>query len=54
MAKILVAAIKVKTGALVALNRRHFIEDPEVARRSGLRIGLLLFLDDEVRRDKFS
>jgi predicted nucleic acid-binding protein len=37
---ILVAAIKVKTGYLVTLNRRHFIEDPEVARRSGLRIGM--------------
>ena len=34
----LVAAMKVKTGTLVTLNRRHFIEDPEVARRSGLRI----------------
>ncbi len=38
-APILAAAIKVKTGYLVTLNRRHFIEDPEVARRSGLRIG---------------
>jgi hypothetical protein len=36
---ILVAAIKIETGYLVTLNRRHFIEDPEVARRSGLRIG---------------
>ena len=36
---ILVAAMKVKTGFLVTLNRRHFIEDPLVAQRSGLRIG---------------
>jgi hypothetical protein len=36
---ILVAALKGRTGFLVTLNRRHFIEDPEVARRSGLRIG---------------
>jgi predicted nucleic acid-binding protein len=36
---ILVAAMNAKTGYLVTLNRRHFIEDPEVARRSGLRIG---------------
>jgi hypothetical protein len=36
---ILVAAIKIKTGYLVTLNRRHFVDDPEVARRSGLRIG---------------
>jgi predicted nucleic acid-binding protein len=36
---ILVAAMKARTGYLVTLNRRHFIDDPEVARRSGLRIG---------------
>ena len=36
---ILVAAMKVKTGFLVTLNRRHFIEDPLVAQRSWLRIG---------------
>ena len=36
---ILVAAIRIQTGFLVTLNRRHFIEDPEVAQRSGLRIG---------------
>jgi predicted nucleic acid-binding protein len=36
---ILVAAIKIETGYLVTLNRRHLIDDPEVARRSGLRIG---------------
>jgi hypothetical protein len=36
---ILVAAIKVKTGYLVALNRHYFIEDSEAARRSGLRLG---------------
>jgi predicted nucleic acid-binding protein len=38
-APILVVAMAVKTGYLVTLNRRHFIEDPEVARRSGLCIG---------------
>jgi predicted nucleic acid-binding protein len=36
---ILVSAMVVKTGYLVTLNRHHFIEDPEVARRSGLHIG---------------
>jgi predicted nucleic acid-binding protein len=36
---ILVAAIRVKTDYLATLDRRRFIEDPEVARRSGLRIG---------------
>lgn len=36
---ILVAAIRVKTGYLVTLNRRHFIEGPEVTRQSGLRSG---------------
>jgi predicted nucleic acid-binding protein len=36
---ILVAAIKARTGFLVTLNRRHFLDDPAVTRRSGLRIG---------------
>ncbi|HUW10886.1 MAG TPA: PIN domain-containing protein, partial [Anaerolineae bacterium] len=36
---ILVAAMQVKTDYLVTLNRRHFMADPDVARRSGLRIG---------------
>ncbi len=38
-APILAAAIEVRCDYLVTLNRRHFIDDPEVARRSGLRIG---------------
>lgn len=49
---ILVAAMKVETGYLVTLNRRHFIDDPEVARRSGLRIGTpgdaLAWVRDEI------
>ena len=36
---ILVAAKLAKVHYLVTLNTRHFIDDPEVARRSGLRIG---------------
>ena len=36
---ILLAAMQVKTDYLVTLNRRHFIDDPNVAQRSGLRIG---------------
>jgi predicted nucleic acid-binding protein len=36
---ILVAAMKAGTGFLVTLNRRHFLDDPAVAQRSGLRIG---------------
>lgn len=36
---ILVAAIAAQTDFLVTLNRRHFVDDPEVRRRSGLRIG---------------
>ena len=36
---ILVAAMEVKTDYLVTLNRRHFLDDPGVAVRSGLRIG---------------
>ena len=36
---ILVAAIKAQVGFLVTLNRRHFLDDPDVARKSNLRIG---------------
>lgn len=36
---IVVAALREHVDFLVTLNRRHFIDDPEVARRSGLRIG---------------
>jgi predicted nucleic acid-binding protein len=36
---ILVAAIKVKTGFLVTLNRKHFVDDPQVTARAGIRIG---------------
>jgi predicted nucleic acid-binding protein len=36
---IVLAAVKAKVDYLVTLNRRHFIDDPEVALRTGLRIG---------------
>jgi predicted nucleic acid-binding protein len=36
---IVVAAMKAGVDYLVTLNRRHFIDDPQVAIRSGLRIG---------------
>jgi predicted nucleic acid-binding protein len=36
---IIVAAMRVKTDYLVTLNRRHFIDDPAVTNRSGLRVG---------------
>jgi predicted nucleic acid-binding protein len=36
---IVVAAMQAKVDYLVTLNRRHFIDDPTVAVRSGLRIG---------------
>lgn len=36
---IVVAAMQAGVEYLVTLNRRHFIDDPEVAVRSGLRIG---------------
>ncbi|NSW52148.1 MAG: putative toxin-antitoxin system toxin component, PIN family [Anaerolineae bacterium] len=38
-APILAAAVQSRTDFLVTLNTRHFIDDPEVSRRSGLRIG---------------
>lgn len=36
---ILLAAMRVRVDFLVTLNTRHFMDDPEVSRRSGLRIG---------------
>lgn len=36
---ILVAAIHARVDYLVTLNRRHFLDDPQVAARSGLQIG---------------
>ncbi len=36
---ILVAAVRARVDFLATLNSKHFIDDPEVTRRSGLRIG---------------
>jgi predicted nucleic acid-binding protein len=36
---IVMAAMRIQADYLVTLNRKHFIDDPEVARQSGLRIG---------------
>jgi len=36
---ILLAAMKAKVDYLATHNRKHFLEDPKVAERSGLRIG---------------
>ena len=36
---ILLAAMQVKADYLVTLNRKHFIDDPGVAKQAGLRIG---------------
>ncbi len=38
-APILVAATLDRVDFLATLNTKHFIDDPEVSRRSGLRIG---------------
>jgi predicted nucleic acid-binding protein len=38
-APILAAAIKAKVDFLVTHNRKHFLDDPKVAEKSGLRIG---------------
>lgn len=37
---VVLAAMRAEVDYLVTLNRRHFIDDPSVATRSGLRIGL--------------
>lgn len=36
---IVLAAMQAKVDYLVTLNRKHFIDDPKVARKSGLNIG---------------
>lgn len=36
---ILVAAVRARVDFLATLNTKHFLEDPQVANRSGLRIG---------------
>ena len=36
---ILLAATKAGVDFLAALNTRHFLDDPEVARKSGVRLG---------------
>lgn len=36
---ILVAAARARVDFLATLNTKHFVDDPEVSRRSGLRIG---------------
>ena len=36
---ILIAAMQAKVDYLVTLNKKHFLDDPSVAQRSGLRIG---------------
>lgn len=38
-APILAAAVLAKVDYLVTLNRKHFIDDPQVAMKTGLRIG---------------
>jgi predicted nucleic acid-binding protein len=38
-ASILAAAKNAQVDYLVTLNRKHFLDDPEVVRRSGLRVG---------------
>lgn len=38
-AALLAAALEVGVGHLVTLDRHHFLDSPEVARRSGVRIG---------------
>jgi predicted nucleic acid-binding protein len=53
-ASILAAAKNARVDYLVTLNRKHFLDDPEVARKSGLRIGgpeaFLAWLREELER----
>ena len=53
---IVVAAIRAEVDYLVTLNRKHFIDDPNVAARSGLRIGTpgdaLAWLREGILKDR--
>jgi hypothetical protein len=53
---IVVAATEARVDYLVTLNRRHFIDDPGVAARSGLRIGTpggaLDWVKEELKRKR--
>lgn len=51
---IVVAAMHAKVDYLVTLNRKHFIDDPEVARKSGLNIGTPGDALDWVRGQNFT
>ena len=56
-APILVAAMKVKADYLVTLIRKHFIDDPDVARLSGLKIGtpgeVLIWVRSQISSEDF-
>ncbi|MCC7353326.1 MAG: PIN domain-containing protein [Anaerolineae bacterium] len=49
-APVVAAAKKARPGFLVSLDRRHLVDQPEVARRSGLKIVLPEDLLEELRR----
>ncbi|PIU91895.1 MAG: DNA-binding protein [Anaerolineae bacterium CG_4_9_14_0_8_um_filter_58_9] len=53
-APILAAAVKAGSDYLVTLNRKHFLTDPKVAEKSGLRIGTpgdaLAWVREQVRK----
>ncbi len=53
-APILAAAVKAGVDYLVTLNRKHFLADPKVAEKSGLRIGTpgdaLAWVREQVRK----
>lgn len=51
---IVLAAMQTKVDFLVTLNRKHFIDDRDVARRSGLRIGTPGDVLSWVRRQLFT
>jgi len=52
---IVIAAMKAQVDYLVTLNRRHFIDDPDVTVRSGLRISTpasaLAWMRERLTRD---
>ena len=54
---VLLAAMKARVDYLATHNRRHFLDDPKVAEKSGLRLGtpgdVLVWVREQMRHESF-
>jgi len=54
---VLLAAMKARVDYLATHNRRHFLDDPKVAEKSGLRLGtpgdMLMWVREQMRNESF-